>query len=142
MTAALSQRPQSPPKERGGLYPHLQDFNPNQKTLTWERLENKRLAKLGLGAKRYSRHFQRFQREPSLVMTDPVAQAPNKPENAGGGTKYIIIGGEKVNVNSLAPFYTEEKPTCGYFFSRGTDNKKKKFGIPPSDLVKWRSFVQ
>ena len=43
--------------------------------------------------------------------------------------------------NSLAPFSTVGKPTCGYFFSRVTDNKKKKFGIPPSDLVKWRNFA-
>jgi hypothetical protein len=50
-------------------------------------------------------------------------------ETEGGKTQqYVIIGGEKVLVNnSLAPFYTEEKPTCGFFFSRGTDNKKKKF---------------
>lgn len=142
MTAALSQRPQSPQKVGGDLYPHLQDFNPNQRTLTWERLENKRLNSLGLGAKRYSRHFQRFQREPSSVMADPVAKVIGKPEKTKDGKYIIMIGDEKVYVNSLAPFYTEEKPTCGFFFSRGTDNKKKKFGIPPSDLVKWRSFVQ
>ena len=44
--------------------------------------------------------------------------------------------------NSIAPFHTMSKPTCGVFFSRATDNKKRKFGIPPSDLVKWRSFAQ
>lgn len=42
-------------------------------------------------------------------------------------------------VNSLAPFSTLGKYTCGYYFSRGTDNKKRKTGIPPSDLVAWRS---
>lgn len=131
MPTALDQRPE----EIG--FPHLQSFNPNPKTLTWERLENKRLSKLGLGSKRYSRHFQRFQRE-SSNMSDPLPATIVKE----GGTSYVIIGGEKVKMNSIAPFYTEEKPTCGYFFSRQTDNKKKKFGIPPSDLVKWRSFVQ
>lgn len=131
MPTALDQRPE----EIG--FTHLQSFNPNPKTLTWERLENKRLSKLGLGSKRYSRHFQRFQRE-STNMSDPLPATIVKE----GGTSYVIIGGEKVKMNSIAPFYTEEKPTCGYFFSRQTDNKKKKFGIPPSDLVKWRSFVQ
>ena len=40
--------------------------------------------------------------------------------------------------NSLCPFNTVMKPTCGYYFSRGTDNRKKRIGIPPSDLVAWR----
>jgi len=123
-------------RERGlGLYPHLQPFNSNPRTLTWERLENKRLTKLGLGVKRYSRHFQRFQKEPERQIIE-------KRDENGVLTKYILIGGELKKMNSIAPFYTEEKPTCGYFFSRITDNKKKKFGIPPSDLVKWRSSVQ
>jgi len=42
--------------------------------------------------------------------------------------------------NSLAPFSTVGKPTCGYFFSRDTNNRKIKFGIPPCDNVKWRNF--
>lgn len=44
-------------------------------------------------------------------------------------------------VNSLAPFSTLGKYTCGYYFSRDTDNKKRKTGIPPSDLVAWRSHI-
>lgn len=44
-------------------------------------------------------------------------------------------------VNSLAPFSTLGKYTCGYYFSRSTDNKKRKTGIPPSDLVAWRSNI-
>ena len=44
-------------------------------------------------------------------------------------------------VNSLAPFSTLGKYTCGYYFSRDTDNKKRKTGIPPSDLVSWRSNI-
>lgn len=43
------------------------------------------------------------------------------------------------SVNSLAPFASLGKPTCGYFFSRGTDNKKRRTGIPPTNTVKWRS---
>ncbi|EDO39202.1 predicted protein [Nematostella vectensis] len=44
-------------------------------------------------------------------------------------------------VNSLAPFSTLGKPTCGFYFSRETDNKKRRTGIPPSDLVAWRSHI-
>ena len=44
-------------------------------------------------------------------------------------------------VNSLAPFSTLGKSTCGYYFSRETDHKKRKTGIPPSDLVAWQSFT-
>lgn len=44
-------------------------------------------------------------------------------------------------VNSLAPFSTLGKSTCGYYFSRETDNKKMKTGIPPSNLVAWRSYI-
>ncbi|OWF42529.1 hypothetical protein KP79_PYT02047 [Mizuhopecten yessoensis] len=130
--------------ELSGNFPHLQRFNPNPKTLTWERLENKRLNKLGLGAKRYSRHFQRFQREPSSMSEKKLSevQIVNKKDENGVMTQYLLVGGELKKMNSIAPFYTEEKPTCGFFFSRITDNKKKKFGIPPSDLVKWRSLSQ
>lgn len=51
-----------------------------------------------------------------------------------------IIGGvQSLQRNKLAPFKTLGKPTCGFNFSRETDNRKKKFGIMPSNLVKWRS---
>lgn len=136
MPPAVEQQP-SDSKE---MLPHSFDFNPSPRTLTWERLENRRLERLGLGAKRYSRHFQRFQREPTTV-SNPEFSKPLTRTNEKGQA-YVIIGGEKVLVNSIAPFYTEEKPTCGFYFSRTTDNKKRKFGIPPSDLVKWRTFTQ
>ena len=47
-----------------------------------------------------------------------------------------------VKTNSVAPFATLAKPTCGYFFSRQTDNKKRRTGIPSADLVKWRYYVK
>eukprot|EP00058_Branchiostoma_floridae_P022374 XP_002607864.1 hypothetical protein BRAFLDRAFT_117275 [Branchiostoma floridae] len=49
-------------------------------------------------------------------------------------------GSGKVHyVNSLAPFSTLQKPTCGYYFSREIDQKKKCIGIPATNIVKWRS---
>ncbi|XP_072165477.1 uncharacterized protein [Diadema setosum] len=47
-----------------------------------------------------------------------------------------------VALNSLAPFATTSKPTCGYFFSRNTDNRKKSIGIPATDLVAYRYYVK
>eukprot|EP00493_Phyllostaurus_siculus_P002969 UN02982 len=117
--------------------PHLVGFNSNPRTINWERLEFMRLKKLHLGPERYSRHFQRFQG------TD--FPQPQKDESGSEPQKSTLTLGVKSKPkksNSLAPFSTVGKPTCGYFFSRGTDNKKKKFGIPPTNLVRWRSFVQ
>ena len=118
--------------DQGVEAPHSLAFNPNQRTITWERLEFLRLKRLHLGPERYSRHFQRFQREKSQLRHSlPTAE-------------HYVIGpnGEIKKSNSIAPFSTVGKPTCGFFFSRTTDNKKKKIGIPPTNLVKWRSFVQ
>lgn len=113
--------------------PHSLAFNPNQRTVTWERLEFLRLKKLHLGPQRYSRHFQRFQREKSQLRHSVPTDL----------TAYVIGPNREIKKNnSIAPFSTVGKPTCGYFFNRETDNKKKKIGIPPTNLVKWRSFVQ
>lgn len=41
--------------------------------------------------------------------------------------------------NSIAPFASIGKPTCGYYFTRVTDNKKRLIGIPPTNIVQWRT---
>jgi len=41
--------------------------------------------------------------------------------------------------NSISPFHTQEKPTCGYFFTRETDHRRTRFGLEPSNLVTWRT---
>ncbi|XP_076445450.1 ciliary microtubule inner protein 3-like [Babylonia areolata] len=114
------------------------------KRLTWEHLESVRLKKLGI-PNRYSRHLGKDfalpqEKHPS---TGPSWKTNLKPKpvtnNVGRGDDRKAVS---CTNNSLAPFYTVAKPTCGYFFSRQTDNKKRNFGIPPSDLVKWRSFTQ
>ena len=51
---------------------------------------------------------------------------------------YVRNNNIRFSNNSTAPFYTMQKPTCGFYFSRVTDNKKKNFGIPPANLVLWR----
>ncbi|KAM5166809.1 LOW QUALITY PROTEIN: ciliary microtubule inner protein 3, partial [Callospermophilus lateralis] len=39
--------------------------------------------------------------------------------------------------NSLSPFYTLQKPTCGYLYRRHTDHTRKRFDVPPANLVLW-----
>ncbi|EFB21324.1 hypothetical protein PANDA_002449, partial [Ailuropoda melanoleuca] len=41
--------------------------------------------------------------------------------------------------NSLNPFYTSQKPTCGYLYRRDTDHTRKRFDMPPANPVLWRS---
>ncbi|KAK3585696.1 hypothetical protein CHS0354_020262 [Potamilus streckersoni] len=133
----FDQRPLSPgPREQKSTFLHIMPFNANPQTITWERLEQIRLAKLHLGPERYSRHFQRFVK-PSKSASLDLLRSHDRTT-----VPFLIVDGEVKKANSVAPFATVGKPTCGYFFSRATDNKKKKFGIPPSDLVKWRSFVR
>ncbi|XP_022111178.1 uncharacterized protein LOC110990471 [Acanthaster planci] len=62
-------------------------------------------------------------------------EAPIAPSNC-----LFVQGG--IKSNSVAPFATLAKPTCGWFFSRSTDHKKRRTGIPPADLVKWRYYVK
>ncbi|KFV79819.1 hypothetical protein N308_09318, partial [Struthio camelus australis] len=40
--------------------------------------------------------------------------------------------------NSYCPFYTAQKPTCGYLYRRDTDHTRKVMDVPSANLVKWR----
>ncbi|KFP81500.1 hypothetical protein N310_12992, partial [Acanthisitta chloris] len=40
--------------------------------------------------------------------------------------------------NSYLPFYTAQKPTCGYRFHPGTDHTRKVIDVPSANVVKWR----
>ncbi|XP_060045808.1 putative uncharacterized protein CIMIP3 isoform X2 [Erinaceus europaeus] len=40
--------------------------------------------------------------------------------------------------NSLSPFYTLQKPTCGYLYCRDTDHSRKVFDVPPANQIMWR----
>ncbi|XP_013420843.1 uncharacterized protein LOC106181105 [Lingula anatina] len=144
------------------MAPHVHSFNPDARTVTYERLETLRLRSLGL-ENRYSRYniFRQQPKEPDPLARANISLLGNNSETSSPapesvsmyswaeptptGTRGIgLITAEPpsrvTKGNTLAPFGTLAKPTCGYFFSRETDNRKLKFGIPPSDLVKWRSF--
>jgi len=95
---------------------------------------------------KYSRHLNFSTTSEAEVESLRAALACLRLSSAtSGGSKASqdsphITGG--VKNNSVAPFATLAKPTCGYFFSRGTDNKKRRTGIPSADLVKWRYYVK
>uniref|UniRef100_A0A452GPD9 Uncharacterized protein n=1 Tax=Gopherus agassizii TaxID=38772 RepID=A0A452GPD9_9SAUR len=43
--------------------------------------------------------------------------------------------------NSYAPFYTAQKPTCGYRYCRDTDHTRKVMDVESANVVKWRPIV-
>lgn len=55
--------------------------------------------------------------------------------------EHVKIAMWKTNSNSMAPFASLGKPTCGYFFTRNIRHQKKLIGINPTNTVKWRSNV-
>ncbi|KAL8560203.1 hypothetical protein ACOMHN_021697 [Nucella lapillus] len=114
-----------------------------RKRLTWEHLETVRLKRLRI-PNRYSRHLGKDFTMPQEMhpSTGPTWKVQLKPTPITSVKEKKEEGKVVSTNNSLAPFYTLAKPTCGYFFSRQTDNKKRNFGIPASDMVKWRSFTQ
>ncbi|XP_062834723.1 putative uncharacterized protein CIMIP3 [Anolis carolinensis] len=43
--------------------------------------------------------------------------------------------------NSYNPFYTLQKPTCGYRYCRDTDHRRKVLDVERVNLPKWRTIV-
>ncbi|XP_037700518.1 uncharacterized protein 114841037 [Choloepus didactylus] len=64
------------------------------------------------------------------VVVDPRGQNPDKMRFNFYTSQYS---------NSLNPFYTLQKPTCGYLYRRDTDHTRKIFDVPAANLVLWRS---
>ncbi|XP_028408393.1 uncharacterized protein LOC114530965 [Dendronephthya gigantea] len=88
----------------------------------------------GLG-NTYSRHLTQSLAEVPQVNNEKKLSLVNSRPPTG------IDGGGYIQRNNIAPFSSSGKPTCGHFFSRDTDHRKRKIGIPPSNLVQWRSYV-
>lgn len=40
--------------------------------------------------------------------------------------------------NSLSPFYTLQKPTCGYLYSGNVDHTRKILDVPHANLALWK----
>lgn len=55
--------------------------------------------------------------------------------------EHVKIAMWKTGHNTMAPFASLGKPTCGYFFTRNVSHKKRLIGINATNTVKWRSNV-
>lgn len=111
--------------------------------VTYEALEKKRLEKLNIPT-RFSRHILEINASPriSTSLDTYAATSPRQPHKKSNSVEPTSPRQGKVLKNSMAPFITGAvKSTCGYFFSRETDNRKKDMGIPPTNPVKWRSHL-
>ncbi|XP_038199319.1 putative uncharacterized protein GUCA1ANB isoform X2 [Arvicola amphibius] len=64
------------------------------------------------------------------VVVDPRGQNPDKSRFNFYTSQYS---------NSLNPFYTLQKPTCGYLYRRETDHTRKRFDVPPANLILWHT---
>ncbi|KAM4834714.1 ciliary microtubule inner protein 3 isoform 2-T2 [Thomomys bottae] len=64
------------------------------------------------------------------VVVNPRGKNPNKLRFHFYTSQYF---------NSVTPFYTLQKPTCGYLYHRDTDHTRKHLDIPPANLILWRS---
>merc|ERR1712224_787997 len=54
---------------------------------------------------------------------------------------HVKIAMWKTGHNTMAPFASLGKPTCGHFFTRNVSHKKRLIGINATNTVKWRSNV-
>ncbi|XP_063072651.1 putative uncharacterized protein CIMIP3 [Engraulis encrasicolus] len=92
---------------------------------------------------RRQQHLQQPEREPQEQQQSTASPHPDqRPKTAATPqAKEAQASVNNVRCNSLIPFYTATKPTCGYRFSRETDHKRKVIGIPASNPVMWRNNV-
>ncbi|BFZ10242.1 hypothetical protein BsWGS_13281 [Bradybaena similaris] len=130
-------------------------FNVRPQTLTWEMLEASRLRRLGVPT-RFSRHCNivynsqvASQNAVSMCLVccvdtyNIVYNSQVASQNAANQAMQKTTAScmdtslkktKRFGANSLSPFFTFEKKTCGYFFSRDTDNRMSNFGIPATDV--------
>ncbi|KAJ7331760.1 hypothetical protein JRQ81_013940 [Phrynocephalus forsythii] len=100
----------------------------------------------------------------ALPQTSAVGQKPKKPFPVALGYKveqalvdqYVPVvihpGGHNPEslsfafynpnyTNSYTPFYTLQKPTCGYRYCRDTDHTRKVLDVERVNIPKWRTIV-
>lgn len=141
---AWRQFQESSPQQRqhGGAEctPMVYSYNPDPRLRAWQSLEHARLHQMGLSSK-LSRRYN-VQRSRQFVPVglhmrgQPQVRAAFLPPLA---EEFNDSGRKK---NDVAPFLTFQKPTCGFFFSRETDNRKIKHGLAPADLPSWGVDLQ
>ena len=76
-----------------------------------------------------------------VSITRPPSEERRRPYTSSGVISFKDLRPQDAR-NQLSPFFTLGKPTCGFHFSRGTENRKRDFGIPPTNTQLWRSERQ
>lgn len=93
------------------------------------------------------RHCRRIIRERNTQLpvsyeltrrTLPKIEQEMKPTEV---PEHVKIAMWKTSHNTMAPFASLGKPTCGYFFTRNVSHHKRLIGINATNTVKWRSNV-
>ncbi|PAA72210.1 hypothetical protein BOX15_Mlig030980g3 [Macrostomum lignano] len=126
-------------RQQGGpeCTPMVYSYNPDPRLRAWQSLEHARLHQMGLSSK-LSRRYN-VQRSRQFV---PVGLHMRAQQQQQLRAAFLPPLAEEFNdsdrkKNDVAPFLTFQKPTCGYFFSRETENRKIKHGLAPADLPLW-----
>ncbi|KAG5274586.1 hypothetical protein AALO_G00137930 [Alosa alosa] len=84
--------------------------------------------------------FSWWQRQQDQVQLSPACSCDHNQESQTAA-KEPQSTLTNIHTNSLIPFYSAVKPTCGYRFSRDTDHRRKTIGIPTSNPVMWKNNI-
>jgi len=105
--------------------------------LAYDHLEKSRLKKLGL-----NETYSRFYLSKPAVSTSSTSASLHPSLSTGRTQTHAgaeIRGTVSVSgTNTLSPFSTMRRPTCGYGFSHDTDNRRHPLDVPAADLTRWR----
>ncbi|XP_031820716.1 uncharacterized protein 114841037 [Sarcophilus harrisii] len=71
----------------------------------------------------------------SFASTIPVAVDPWKQQQKVINHRFYT----RQYTNSYTPFYTLQKPSCGYLYCQDTDHTRKRLDIPYTNVNKWRT---
>lgn len=133
-----------PPKE-------VFEQHSNQQLQRWYTLEGLRLRNLGLQRRLRWQPHSPGNSSPRQSIQSAREGYRSSTESPRGRTMSARIDQEREMElmplpdtngfhNTLAPFKTNDKPTCGFYFSRDIDHRKKQHGLIAADVPKWRSL--
>ena len=126
-----------------GMLDHIRFKTPTMNTrrvgydVTW--LPSKPHSALGYHTPRPSAKYSRHR---SAIFTPANPPPASRSFSSPIGTVHRSPGHsliEQMRDNKISPFYTLGKITCGYFYDRKTDHRRRTTGINPTDIVKWRT---
>ncbi|XP_067947527.1 uncharacterized protein [Watersipora subatra] len=129
--------------EKAGEQMDCSGSSSDLRVVVYESLEQRRANKIGVKPLRNfdvtrSRKLETMSASHSFPPILTASSSPTAPHLQPMQADSVELGLRRGN--TIAPFTTlAPKPTCGYYFNRETLNKKVRIGVPPSDLVKWRT---